>query len=157
MIRAFGPDPSEGTVNLPIAERKRLGATRCAFVTRAVARSAATHNPRWVPTATAIACSALPPASAGVHNCARPAGSLLTRPRAATSVVLDHGEGVMFSSPTDSAIPAQGVITSSIVRSNTSLGGVTRCTDRGAQRSVISLAVRDSSTPQFTRPEIRPY
>jgi hypothetical protein len=65
-----------------------------------------------------------------------------------TSVVLDRGEVVMFSSPIDSAIQAQGVITPSIVRSSTSLGGVTRCPNRGAQRSVISLAVRDSSTPQ---------
>jgi hypothetical protein len=65
-----------------------------------------------------------------------------------TSVVLDRGEVVMFSSPIDSAIQAQGVITPSIVRSSTSLGGVTRCRNRGAQRSVISLAVRDSSTPQ---------
>jgi hypothetical protein len=131
-----------------LAERKRLGAARCAFVTRAVACSAASHNPRWVPAATAIACSALSPASAGVQNCARPAASLLTRPRATTSVVSDHGEVVMCSSPIDSAIQAQGVITPSIVRSSTSLGGVTRCPNRGAQRSVISLAVRDSSTPQ---------
>jgi hypothetical protein len=103
-------------VNLSIAERKRLGAARCACVTRAVACSAATHNPRWVPTATAS--------------------------------VLDHGDVVMFSSPIDSAIQAHGVITPWIVRSSMSLGRVARCPNRGAQRSVISLAVGDCSTSQ---------
>jgi hypothetical protein len=54
---------------------------------------------------------------------------------------------VMFSGPIDSTKQAQGVITPSIDGFAVT-GGLTRRPNRGTQRSVISLAVRDSSTPQ---------
>jgi hypothetical protein len=65
-----------------------------------------------------------------------------------TAVVIDHSDVVMGCGPIDSAIQTQGVIAPSIVVSSTSLGGVTRRPNRRTQRSVISLAIRDSSTPQ---------
>jgi hypothetical protein len=54
---------------------------------------------------------------------------------------------VMICGPIDSAIPSQFVPAPSIDR-RTVTGGLTRRPNRGTQRSVISLAVRDSSTPQ---------
>ena len=64
-----------------------------------------------------------------------------------TPVVIDHSDIVMFCGPIDSAIQAQSVITPSIGASVVP-GGVTRRPNRRTRRSVISLAVRDSSTPQ---------
>lgn len=54
---------------------------------------------------------------------------------------------MMVSGPIDSTKPGQGVITPSL-RASTVTGGLTRCPNRRTLRSVISLAVRDSSTPQ---------
>ncbi len=53
----------------------------------------------------------------------------------------------MFSSPIDSTKQSQGVITPSIDGCAVT-GGLTRRPNRGTLRSAISLAVRDSSTPQ---------
>ena len=64
-----------------------------------------------------------------------------------TPIVVDHGDVVMVCGPIDSAIQVQGVITPSIV-GRAVTGGLTRRPNRRTQRSVISLAVRDSSTPQ---------
>ena len=64
-----------------------------------------------------------------------------------TPVVVDDGDVVMFCGPIDSAIQAQGVITPSIDGCAVA-GGLTRRPNRRTLRSVISLAVRDSSTPQ---------
>jgi hypothetical protein len=80
----------------------------------------------------------------------REAGRIVADPpsRHDTPIGVDHSHVVMSCGPIDSAIQVQGVTTPSIVRSSTSLGGVTRRPNRRTQRSVISLAVRDSSTPQ---------
>ena len=64
-----------------------------------------------------------------------------------TPVVVDDGDIVMFCGPIDSAIQGQGVITPSIDGCAVT-GGLTRRPNRRTLRSVISLAVRDSSTPQ---------
>ena len=64
-----------------------------------------------------------------------------------TSVVVDDGDVVMFSGPIDSTKQVQGVITPSIGGPAVT-GGLTRRPNRRTRRSVISLAVRDSSTPQ---------
>jgi hypothetical protein len=78
------------------------------------------------------------------------AGRVVADPPAChdTPTVVDHSDVVMSCGPIDSAIQVQGVITPSIVVSSTNLGGVTRRPNRRTQRSVISLAVRDPSTPQ---------
>ncbi|ABK65981.1 hypothetical protein MAV_0494 [Mycobacterium avium 104] len=54
---------------------------------------------------------------------------------------------MMFSGPINSTKQAQGVITPSI-DGYAVTGGLTRRPNRGTLRSVISLAVRDSSSPQ---------
>ena len=79
----------------------------------------------------------------------REAGRVVADPPARhdTPVVIDHGDVVMVCGPIDSAIQGQGVITPSIGDSVVP-GGVTRRPNRRTRRSVISLAVRDSSTPQ---------
>ena len=63
------------------------------------------------------------------------------------AVVVDDSDIVMFSGPIDSTKQAQGVLTPSIDGCAVT-GGLTRRPNRRTQRSVISLAVRDSSTPQ---------
>src|SRR5271163_4134608 len=54
---------------------------------------------------------------------------------------------VVLSGPVDSTKQGQGVITPSI-HGPAVTGGLTRRPNRRTQRSVISLAVRDSNTPQ---------
>jgi hypothetical protein len=63
------------------------------------------------------------------------------------SIAVDDGDIMMFSGPTDSTKQGQGVITPSL-RGSAVTGGLTRRPNRRTLRSVISLAVRDSSTPQ---------
>ena len=89
------------------------------------------------------------PASASRRQQRGEAGGVVADPSAGhhTAVVVDHSDVVMVCGPIDSAIQAQGVFTPSIGRSAVT-GGLTRRPNRGTQRSVISLAVRDSSTPQ---------
>src|SRR5664279_3179331 len=62
-------------------------------------------------------------------------------------VAVDDGDVVMVCGPINSAIQSQGVITPS-VDGHAVTGGFTRRPNRRTPRSVISLAVRDSSTPQ---------
>ena len=63
------------------------------------------------------------------------------------ALVVAHRDVVMGCGPIDSAIQTQRVLTPSI-RCRAVTGGLTRRPNRGTQRSVISLAVRDSSAPQ---------
>jgi hypothetical protein len=79
----------------------------------------------------------------------REAGRVVGDPCAGhhTPVVVDDGDVVMLGGPIDSAEQAQGVITPSIDGCAVT-GGLTRRPNRRTRWSVISLAVRDSSTPQ---------
>jgi hypothetical protein len=64
-----------------------------------------------------------------------------------TPVVIDHRDVVMAAGPIDSAIQAQGLITP-LVGASPVPGEVERRPNPGIPRSVISVAVRDSNTPQ---------
>jgi hypothetical protein len=64
-----------------------------------------------------------------------------------TPVVIDHRDVVMAAGPIDAAIQAQGLITP-LVGASPVPGEVERRPNRGIPRSVISVAVRDSNTPQ---------
>src|ERR1700756_4642621 len=79
----------------------------------------------------------------------RKAGRVVADPPARhhTTIGVDHRDVVMGRGPVDSAVQIQ-ILTPSITQPVTGLDGVTRRPNRGTPRSVISLAVRDSSTPQ---------
>src|SRR5271156_4649904 len=62
-------------------------------------------------------------------------------------VVIDHGDVVMFSGPIDSATQAQG-LTTPLIGASVVPGGLARRPNRRIRWAVISLAVRESSTPQ---------
>jgi hypothetical protein len=68
-------------------------------------------------------------------------------PRHRPPGLVDNGDVVMGLCPVDSAVQVQNVITS-LIQLGTNLIRVTQRPNRGTRRSVISLAVRDSSTPQ---------
>jgi hypothetical protein len=116
---------------------------------RPVARNAATHSPRSVsnPYRDRI-LRGVAGLSQQRQQLREPARIVIHPPaRHNPAVVIDHGDVVMFSGPIDSAIQAQG-LTTPLIGASVVPGGLTRRPNRRIRWAVISLAVRESSTPQ---------